>query len=73
MFIAMSCWSCSKSLAQHQHRTLTEETPVVAMSHGDSAVVIPQDQFFHTFQQVMDGIDVRVGQPKTQGVGLGGT
>ena len=34
-------------------------------------VIIPQDQSLPTFQQVIYGVDVRVGQSKAQGVGLG--
>lgn len=33
------------------------------LSHGDP-VVIPQDQPLHKLQQVLDRVDVRVGQPR---------
>lgn len=42
------------------------------LSHRGSMVIVPQDQSLHKFQQVIDGVDVRVGQPKFQDMGLGG-
>lgn len=35
--------------------------------------MVQQDQFHHTVQQVIDGVDVGVCQPKVLDVCLGGT
>ena len=37
---------------------------MAALSLGDSGDIVPQDQSLHKLQQVLDGVDVRVGQPK---------
>lgn len=42
--------------------------PAVIPSHGGPVAIIPQDQSLHTFQQVRDGVDVRMSQPKAQDV-----
>lgn len=51
----------------HQYWTLTEiplRYPVVALSHGDFAAMILQDHSFNVPQQVIDKLDVGVGQLK---------
>lgn len=52
--------------------TLLEYT-AVDLSHGDPVVISRQVQSLYTLQQVMDGVDVRVGQPKVHDVGLSGS
>lgn len=44
------------------------EYPAFVPSHGGPVAVIPQDQSLHTLQQVRDGVDVRMSQPKAQDV-----
>lgn len=70
----MSHWFVSRPLVHHHHWTLTEtplKHPAVTRNHGDPVVIIPQDQHQPPLQQVIDGVGVRVSQPKTQDVGLG--
>ena len=73
----MSHCSGSRPLGHHHHQTLTETPlthPAVAPSHGDPVaivVIVLQDYFLHMLKQVTDVTDVRLGQPKAQGVGLG--
>lgn len=67
VFIAMSHWSGLRPLAHYHQWTITKtppEYPDIAPSHGDSAVMAPQNQSLHTFQHVIDELDVRVGQTK---------
>lgn len=76
MFILMSHWSGSRlmALAHNHHWTLTQTSvryPAGAPSHEDPVANIPQDQSLHMFQQVLDGVDVIVGQPKVKDVGFG--
>lgn len=76
MFIVISHWSGSRTLAHHQHCTLTEyplRYPDVAFSCGDPEVIILQDLSLHTLQQVIAVLDVRMGKSKAQDVGLGGS
>ena len=40
-----------------------------SQSHGDLMVLFPQDQSLHTLQQVIDGLDIRLGHPKAQDMG----
>lgn len=42
-------------------------------SHGDAPVIVLQDQSLNVLQQITDGVDVGVGQPKAQDVGLRGS
>lgn len=35
-------------------------------SHRDPVGTVPQDQSLHKLQQVLDGADVKVGQPKAR-------
>lgn len=63
-------------LAHHHHRTLTKTFLVhlaVVLSHENPVAIVLQDQSLHILQQVLDGVDVKVGQPKAQVVGLGGS
>ena len=71
MFIAVSHLPGSRPLAYRLHWTLTETPghPTVALSHGDPAAMLLQDQCLHALQQVIGGVDVGVGQPKAQDVG----
>ena len=51
----------------HQYWTLTETPlrhPAVALSHGDPAAMILQDQSLNVPQQVIEKLDVGVGQLK---------
>lgn len=41
-------------------------------SHGDSAALVSQDQSLYVLQQVIDGVEVRVGQLQALEMGLGG-
>lgn len=45
--------------------------PGVAPSHGEHAPLVPQGQYLHALQQVMDGVDVGVDLLETLDVGLG--
>lgn len=47
--------------------------PALAPSQENPADVIPQDLSLHAVQQVMNGVDGRVIQPRVQDVGLGGS
>ncbi|KAL6038852.1 hypothetical protein STEG23_017079, partial [Scotinomys teguina] len=61
-------------LQHHQHWTLTETSlryPTLALSNGDPAVMVLLDQSLLTPQQVIDGINVGVGQLKALDVDLG--
>ena len=61
----MSHWSGSRSLAPGTpHQWTLTETPL-----GHPVVV--EILSLHTLQQVIDGVDVKVGQSKAQDVGLG--
>lgn len=49
----------------HHHCILSETPlgyPMATPSHEDSLNIMPQDQFFHKLQQVLDRINVRVAQ-----------
>lgn len=49
----------------HHHCILSEAPlgyPMATPSHEDSLNIMPQDQFFHKLQQLLDRIDVRVAQ-----------
>lgn len=55
--------------------TLTEtplRQPAVALTHGNSAALILQDQPLHALQQLTGGTDVRVAQLKSLDLGLSG-
>ena len=58
----------------HHHRALIN-TPLgyPSPSHGDSPIIVLQDQSLNALQQITDGVDVGVGQPKAQDVGLRGS
>lgn len=64
------------SLAPNCHWTYTK-TPLgyasVAPCPGDTVDIVPQDQSFHTLQQAIDRVDVRVGHPKIKDVDLDGS
>lgn len=47
--------------------------PAVALSHRDPVVIAPQDQAIYSLQQVIDEVDIKMGQPKAQDEGLGGS
>ena len=47
----------------HRRHWALSEAPL-----GYPAVITPHEQSLHTLQQVTDGVDVRVGQPKTSEV-----
>ena len=47
--------------------------PVVALCHGDPAVLNLQGQPLHSLQQSIDGIDDGVGQLKALDLDLGGS
>ena len=47
--------------------------PVVALCHGDSAVLDLQVQSFQSLQQITDGVDVVVGYLKALDLGLRGS
>ncbi|ERE69007.1 tudor domain-containing protein 15 [Cricetulus griseus] len=47
------------------------KNPAVALSLGDAAVIVLQDQSLHPSQQVIDDADARMDQPKAQDMGLG--
>lgn len=54
-------------LVHHPHWILTRMPlgyPVAAPIPGDLSWIIPQDQLFHQLQQVLYGVDARVGQLK---------
>lgn len=72
----MSHWSRSRPLAHHDHDTPTV-TPLgysaVAQRPRESVAIILQDQSLHMLQQVIDGVDDRVGQTKAQYLGLDGS
>lgn len=74
MFIAMSHLSGSK-LLRHHRWTLTETALGYAavVESWRSACSVPQDQSLHDLQRVIDGVNVRVGQPKALDVALGGS
>lgn len=40
-----------------------------SLSPGDHTGISPQDQFLNTLQEVLNGIDIRVGQPKALNTG----
>lgn len=59
-------------LSHNHHWTLTETParyPAGTPSHVDPVAIIPQDGSLHMFQQVLDGVDVMVGQPTDVGSG----
>lgn len=77
MFIAMSfglvqgLWV----LVHHQFWILTEthlRYPAVTLIHGDPVAMVPQDWFLHTFQQVIDEVDIGADQLKALDMGLDG-
>lgn len=73
--MAMSYWSGSR-LLQHQYWTLIGTLvgyPLVAMCHGDTDGLVLQSQPFHILQQLIDGIDVWVGQLKVLDMGFSGS
>lgn len=37
---------------------------MIIKCHGDPVGIVPQALSLHQLQQVLDGVDVRVGQPK---------
>lgn len=45
--------------------------PVVTLCHGDPAALDFQAQPLHILQQIIDGVDLRVSQHITLGLGLG--
>ena len=74
MFTAVSHWSGSRVLAHHHHLTLIETPlgePTLSCERRMVGYHFLQDQSFHEFRRVIDGTDIRVGQPKAQDVGLG--
>ncbi|KAL6087976.1 hypothetical protein STEG23_022836, partial [Scotinomys teguina] len=42
--------------------------PAVVINHGDPVVIVPQEPFLHATQKVIDGADVKLGQPRAQDV-----
>ena len=67
MLITMSRWSGSKPPLSGIPSSLDLLAyPVAALSHRDSAGIFPRDQSLHDLQQVLDGVNVRVGQPKAR-------
>lgn len=72
----MSHWSSSSPLVHHRYWTLIKTClgyPAATPSHGDPVGILPQDPLLHVLQQVIDGVAVRVRQPKVLEVGLGGS
>lgn len=64
------------SLVHYHHGTLNKTPlwyPAVTPSNGDPAGIVPQDQSIPAFQEVLDGVDVRMGQAKNPNMGLGGS
>lgn len=58
MFIAVNRWSASRHLVS---ATASSQNP-----NQNSSGDLPQDQPLHQQQQVLDGVDAKVGQPKVQ-------
>lgn len=67
MFISASHWSSFRPLAlAHTLTGSLLEHPVVTLSHGGLAGIVPQGQSLRELQQVLDGVGVKVDQPKAQ-------
>ena len=65
MSLAQGCWFFEDCL----QGVLTKATlgyPVTGPCLGDLAGIFPEDQPLHELQQVPDGVDARVSQPKAQ-------
>lgn len=71
MIIAMSHWSVTL-LILDSHRTPLRY-PIVAPCHGYPAALDLQARPFHMLQQIIDGVDAGVGEPKALDLGLGGS
>ena len=77
MFIAKSNWYNSLGLSFQLHYRCWALTrtplgyPVAVLCHGDQTALNLQDLSLHVFQQIIDGMDVGVGQLITLFLGLG--
>ena len=75
--LVISCWSGSRPWLWHSINTGPTSTllsiSAVALSHGDPAATVPQDQSLHTLQQVIDGVDIGVCLLQALDVCLGGS
>lgn len=74
MFIVISHLFDSKILAHHHHWTLTKTPPFLVSSCFPklqrSWTYCSEGSALHVLQQIIDGMDARLGQWKTQDVGL---
>lgn len=76
--ITMNHWSDSSPLAPGPASSLglietLLEYLAVALSHGHSASILPEDQSLHALHQITDGVDAGLSQPKSQDMDLGGS